>query len=401
MPAGEGIAISHDPLILLFESFVTSAECATLLRICANAEAASDTDAAAMGVDDDQFAAAEQLLLADIERRIGEITSCPPHAEELPLLLLHKRPAASSTARHHRLPAGLHVDPHGFPRRFASALLYLSSPAGGQTIFPFAATKARSSSYSPQSEVHCQAARAAAQELIQSEVYHTQSSSTTSARVVEAAAIGAPSVFEPTRPVETAHRQLFRGLRRVFSPLSSAYVPSYAASEHGVAIRAKAGNLLVFWSREPGGISSNSWHGGEAVSQTSVEDKVRCRRKFTRAEQIHVLRSQQKSVHFPSSHIVQRLCACLLLWRGSGYCASSRKCPSTSSMTARCMRRSLLAPLRGRRAKVECEACGGGLHIRPINSQLCASHIHAIVRVRPAAGPKHSQLHPAVRVWTL
>merc|ERR1712217_323431 len=69
-----------------------------------------------------------------------------PHGEETPLLPMFTKPVESENAS--RLPSGLHVDTNGgCPRRFAAAILYLTTPTGGETVFPAAAqSKATSSS---------------------------------------------------------------------------------------------------------------------------------------------------------------------------------------------------------------------------------------------------------------
>ena len=45
------------------------------------------------------------------------------------------------------------------------------------------------------------------------------------------------------------------------------------ATKRGVAIKAAAGNLLLFWSRHRAGIDERSWHGGEAVPHESSTEK--------------------------------------------------------------------------------------------------------------------------------
>ena len=54
-------------------------------------------------------------------------------------------------------------------------------------------------------------------------------------------------------------------------PIDAAY--SSTADGVGVAIRARAGNLLVFWTRDAAGIDAASWHAGERVAHGAVEDK--------------------------------------------------------------------------------------------------------------------------------
>ena len=121
------VVVSQHPLIVLFRAFITPRECTTLIAMSAVVEASREYALTAV-----EWESAEQReLLSDLENRIGQITGCPPHTEEEALLMMHKpRPAAAPAAGRFN---GLHVDTNGpgkegLPRRFATALLYLSTP---------------------------------------------------------------------------------------------------------------------------------------------------------------------------------------------------------------------------------------------------------------------------------
>ncbi len=244
--AAGATVISEDPVILLFPSFVSESECATLLAM---SQATENYELCARS-------AAERRLVADIEDRIGGITSCPPHAEEPPLLPLHQPPteraAGSKRGGVERFPSGFHVDTNGgMTRRFASALIYLTTPtSGGQTVFPLAvdavAAERRGGGVKHKEDA---AALSASHTLLRSGVYHTGNSRKPLARTLEAFA--QPTPLTSTPPTEAGH----------------------AANGRGVSVRAKAGNLLVFWTRRPDGIDPRSWHAGEVVAPESREGK--------------------------------------------------------------------------------------------------------------------------------
>ena len=222
-----------------------------------------------------KWSQADQQLMDNVEKRLGDVTGCAPHAEEMPMLIMHgrrpeedddatKKSSKSRTpATTERFPSKLHVDVNGgLPRRFASALLYLSTPqSGGQTVFPLAiaaaaANNARASTISSSSAEQQQeqlrtAALAASRRLLKARVYHTDRSKRPEARELEALTRRAPTVNTP--------------------PIDAGYS---ATEDGGVAIRARAGNLLVFWTRESsGGIDARSWHAGERLASDAVDDK--------------------------------------------------------------------------------------------------------------------------------
>lgn len=289
---------SSDPLLFLIEDFITPAECACLLTMSKRVEESSGGCAGpALAVHDEQFTQEERELLANVEERIGVITGCPPHSDELPLLLLHKRPepaamppaaatAAAAAAAvvatadssgaaplpklrdlaQARYPAGIHLDTHAFPVRFASALLYLSTPtSGGQTVFPLGLQPPGGNGEMNASDGDDDPLKAASEKLIAGDVHHTRSSDdpalAAATRKLEAAALSAPSTTAPNDGSS--------------APTSGGKsMPSYATGAHALSVAAKAGNLVVFWTREADStIAVRAWHGGEVVYRESSEDK--------------------------------------------------------------------------------------------------------------------------------
>jgi hypothetical protein len=237
------IVVSDSPLICLFEAFASPRQCEALLRMARVVDESGEYD-----ITDPTFkwSTADQKLIEDVEKRLGHITGCTPHREEMPLLIMRDSRSDAASQRD-RFPSKLHVDTNGgLPRRFASALLYLTTPCkGGQTVFPLAITNA---SRKVQSPTHV-AALAASRRLLEARVYHTGHSKRPEARELEALTSSAPTVRTP--------------------PIGAAYT----ATAGGVAVRALAGNLLVFWTRDSNGIDARSWHAGESVAHDAADEK--------------------------------------------------------------------------------------------------------------------------------
>lgn len=250
----EPIVVSTDPLILLFEGFSDADEVSALLKL---AKVADDRDDPSKPLYGEDSTDREKALVSDVESRIGLIVGCKPHEEESRLLILRKKrdPApCHGRASPPRGISGLHVDANGDQlRRFASALLYLSSPTGGgQTVFPLAVPASASTaggSAMSSAPIDRRKALEASHALLKRKVYHTANSSSAGARALGSLVASVPSACAP--------------------PVGASFV----ASEHGVAIRPIAGNLLVFWTRDPHGISARSWHAGESVPYDSPCDK--------------------------------------------------------------------------------------------------------------------------------
>jgi hypothetical protein len=256
------VRISSNPLILLFPAFVTPEQCATLLEMAQQAS----SDEAVPGITAET--AEGQRLIESIEARLGGITSCPPHEMDEPLIVKHTKPdhGAHNSSR---FPIGLHVD----VGPFASAILYLSTPtSGGQTIFPLADSADDKDAANGLANDQRAAALEASRQLLQDGVTQTFTSRSTLARTLEAAAVCAPSTFKQRPQSGTLWRLPVFSPRRQSQSLEDR--PPYVASQHGIAVRAKAGNLLVFWSYDASaGLDAHSWHAGEAVGRSSIVDK--------------------------------------------------------------------------------------------------------------------------------
>jgi hypothetical protein len=246
----DGIRVSSDPLILLYEGFVNSTECKMLLTM---SKAVRERDDGSCELADSNWTAAQRDLVSRVEARIGQLTSCPSHEEEPPLLLLYERRASEGGEDPTRsLGKSLHVDTNGGkPRRFASALLYLSSPAaGGQTVFPLASTTPACLKTATGDAPAREAALAGSRQLLKAGTYHTGNSKKPAARAIEALVQHTPRSHAPPKGA------------------------SHVATENGVAIRPIAGNLVLFWTRENDGtIAPRSWHGGEVVPHDAGQDK--------------------------------------------------------------------------------------------------------------------------------
>lgn len=212
--------ICTQPLMLLWRGAFGEEACATLQSMCARAQTTGRLEAT-----DDQWTPTERRLLHELEAMIGALTGQPPHADELPLLPLVTNPASpyptEDTAHTEQplFPLGLHVDTNGgCPRRFASALLYLTTPAGGgHTCFPLAEAEAAS------------AALDASRRLIDARASHTGQA-------------GAK-----------------------LQPFAQAIVRAAEAGA-GTSVRPERGSLLVFWTRgDDGAVCPYSWHGARRV----------------------------------------------------------------------------------------------------------------------------------------
>lgn len=193
----------------------------------------------------------ERRLLAAVDDAIGQLTGQPPHEDETPLLPLVAHPAAEGATgvgedsylqRLTSFPSGLHVDTNGgCPRRFAAAVLYLTTPVGGQTAFPLAAAPPPAAPPSA-SHASCEPppltqgpatgpeALQAAKWLVDNGVLHTG---------------------QAKLPAEVA---------------AAARLLAEAESGTGVAAQARQGSLVLFWCRRgDGGVCPMSWHSGMRV----------------------------------------------------------------------------------------------------------------------------------------
>lgn len=137
-------------------------------------------------------------------------------------------------------PNGLHVDTFHPPRRYVTALLYLTNVTeGGSTAFPLTSVSAGSASPMPGLRVEEERAVRAAQTLLDAGTEHTQE------------------------------------IVRIF-PRSDAAAIAVGCLEArakdtslGLSVQPVAGDVLLFFTRcgENGSCDARSWHGGTAVLQ--------------------------------------------------------------------------------------------------------------------------------------
>lgn len=129
---------------------------------------------------------------------------------------------------------GLHVDTLHAPRRFVTALLYLTTvPVGGETIFPLATSMAPRMPWLGAAE---ERARGAGQRLLDFGIGHTL-------EVLRA--------FERSDPMAAA----------------ADCIELYSADpSHGLTVKPLAGDVILFFTRRDSAcVDASSWHGGLSV----------------------------------------------------------------------------------------------------------------------------------------
>eukprot|EP00931_Biecheleriopsis_adriatica_P118126 TRINITY_DN93589_c0_g1_i1.p1 TRINITY_DN93589_c0_g1~~TRINITY_DN93589_c0_g1_i1.p1 ORF type:complete len:546 (+),score=67.14 TRINITY_DN93589_c0_g1_i1:72-1709(+) len=223
--------VCQEPLVLLVPDFLPASTCNALLSMCST----EGDQPALLDPDDIQapWTNSQRQMLIEIEKAIGFLTGQAPHSDESPISCLVEQP---QEAKPTSFPGGLCVDANdGCPRCFATAVLYLTTPVGGQTCFPLAAMPSNSACFEAAVPIsHGRPATSAAidasQLLMSSEVLHTHD-----AKAPEAVA---------------ATSQLL----------------SEAEAGTGLAAMAKQGSLLLFWCRGcDGSPCARSWRGGMHV----------------------------------------------------------------------------------------------------------------------------------------
>lgn len=173
---------------------------------------------------------AERVALAQLDAIVLDLIG----AELRPWTVHSTSPDAS--ARPWDMHLGLHVDTLHAPRRFVTALLYLTDVAkGGQTVFPLATNP---SGLAPWSRVADSRAVSAAQVLLDVGIEHTHLMSRAFPRS------------------DTAAQALDLLESRVMDPGC------------GIGVQPVAGDLLLFFTRAGEGcVDARSWHGGAAVME--------------------------------------------------------------------------------------------------------------------------------------
>jgi len=243
------VIVCTDPLIIVVPDFLPPESCSVLLNMCVGSgEHTTMLDPAS---EQANWSESERNLLRATDGAIGELTGHPTHDEEPPLSSLVADPAVKGpgvdTGMVHTvaecgapsvvLPQGLHVDTNGgCPRRFATAILYLTTPVRGQTVYPVAATDGASrlatSGVLPISvgSTVCQETVDAAEHLVREGVLHTKDAKT------------------PEHIAATKH------------------LLTDAGTGTGLATCARQGSLAVCWCRHSDGTEcARSWHAGEQV----------------------------------------------------------------------------------------------------------------------------------------
>ena len=208
---GAGTVLCTKPLIVRYPGFLCKESCLALVGLCKQ----TDIFSCKLCFNDARWSDPERALLKAVEDRIGVITGQAVHDGEQRLLPLMAAPANAGAAR---FPSGFHVDANGgCQRRFASAILYLTSPQDGCTFFPLANLGA------------AEAAVAGSRQLLDDGVFHTSHGDTDS----------------------VLHEHAIKNILDVGS---------------GLGVPATQGDLMVFWTRaDDGDICPYSWHAGARV----------------------------------------------------------------------------------------------------------------------------------------
>lgn len=228
--------LSCSPLIALVKGALDEQACEALVALGTRS---MDTSEAANTTQTKRRAAllcpqqeAEHAALTHLDTCVMDLIG----AELRPWVVHSTSPDAASQPRDMHL--GLHVDTLHAPRRFVTALLYLTDVArGGQTVFPLAVDP---NSRNPWSCVSDARAVSAAQVLLDRGIEHTSLMSRAFPRG------------------DTAAKALDLLEARGMDPRC------------GVAAQPIAGDLLLFFTRgDEGCVDARSWHGGAAVTQGS------------------------------------------------------------------------------------------------------------------------------------
>eukprot|EP00927_Polykrikos_kofoidii_P035461 TRINITY_DN30008_c0_g1_i1.p1 TRINITY_DN30008_c0_g1~~TRINITY_DN30008_c0_g1_i1.p1 ORF type:complete len:468 (+),score=71.28 TRINITY_DN30008_c0_g1_i1:46-1449(+) len=221
--------ISRKPRAYLQRHFLGHAECQRLTQMTLrkqNHNSFKKKARAALEVSNPLWSEEEQAFLRKIEDRITELTSCPPHADEDPLIGTLTPAGQDGGVSDH---LGLHVDTNAAHWRYCTAIVYLSSVSrGGETVFP-AAVGGDLPTEDEERTVE------AAGKLLELGVDHTDK------------AIGG----QDSAGTEAAQILL-----------------ASAASGAGIRVKPEEGTICLFWTRQDDGeIDRHSWHGGAPVPE--------------------------------------------------------------------------------------------------------------------------------------
>lgn len=227
--------LSRAPLIVLVRGALDAEACAALLSAATQSiDAGKESDTpgakrrATLGA---SVLAVEQAGLAKLNADVSALLG----AELGPWTVHSTRQGPCAGPRDASL--GLHVDTLHAPRRFVTALLYLTSVAeGGGTLFPLAGAGGAA----PWSRMALERAASASQLLLDAGVEHTHEVS---------------RAFPRSDGILLALDLLEA---RVKDPSC------------GLTVQPVAGDMVLFFTRDQsGGVDARSWHGGAAVVEGS------------------------------------------------------------------------------------------------------------------------------------
>jgi len=252
--------ICSQPQIYQCDDFLTSDECAAILRLAKASLPAKcfskiriDLDTNPQGA----LAAAQPkdaAVLRAVERRVWAL-SAAPHEGEMPWAV-HFTPPEAPEKLENRMTLGLHVDSNnGRERRYLTFLIYLHSTPpseGGHTVFPLAQLPGK------------QAAPLQLGQMLLESVQHT----------------GQAYSLEQTAQVQEAANALLAHAEHVAAIAAA----GPGGPDAGLAVAAKEGRCLAFWSRDAKGhLNAASWHGGAAVFSTNTASGKWTLQKFCEA----------------------------------------------------------------------------------------------------------------------
>ncbi|CAL1169552.1 unnamed protein product [Cladocopium goreaui] len=259
IPVREAVwrSICTKPQIWQCEEFLTSEECAAIRRLAKASLPAKCFSKFRIDLDTDPEGALasaqpkDAAVLRAVDRRTWALSGAP-HEGEMPWAV-HFTPSEMRTESDQpRINLGLHVDTNnGRERRHLTFLIYLNTippSEGGHTIFPLAELpgEAADQSFSE--------ARPLGEMLLQATVQHT-----------------GQAWSRDTLEVQEAAAALLACAERLAAAAACPDAQT-APTRLGLAVAAKEGRCVAFWSRDSHGhLDAAAWHGGAAV--TAVDGK--------------------------------------------------------------------------------------------------------------------------------
>ena len=146
-PKQSAVLSARNPAAFLYQNFLSQVECERLQKIVLRSyEGKTFSTKLRVGLAPENFPDRNdpnRLLLEKIEREIGEVTNCPPHAGEDPLMAMLTTPMSGSSpacggkasTSSEDFHLGVHLDVNRRPFRYATAIIYLTDCVRGETVF--------------------------------------------------------------------------------------------------------------------------------------------------------------------------------------------------------------------------------------------------------------------------